>query len=93
MNGVDQLEAMIGEVLRVRQPRAVVADRDDRVPQLFRPQLEELIDAAKHRQPADSRTGQRRVGIDEADRVELAAGAQDVEHDLPMPTGADDEDV
>ena len=93
MDRVDQIEALFEEHLCVTSAGAVVADRHNRGLDLFRFELWKLVRRAKDRQAANARAGERSVGVDETDGIVFPGGEQDVEHDLPMSAGAEDQHV
>jgi len=91
MNGVDQLKPLLNKQIRVMHACAIVADRDDRARTFAEVWEGDWATQVPH--SADDRARQRRVGVDKADRLAFSRGAEDVQHDLPMSAGADDENV
>ncbi len=71
MDRVDQFDAFVGQVFRVAESRAVVADRDDRASYLLLSKFRDVVDRAEHGQVVDARADERRIGIEKSNRTDL----------------------
>jgi hypothetical protein len=78
VDGVDQLESVIGDFLEVSAAGGVISDGDDRAFDLLAFEFWEEIDLANHRQAADGLAGELGIGIEKTDGLVNACGAEDV---------------
>ena len=84
VDGVDQLESVIGDFLEVS-----TANGDDRAFDLLAFEFWEEIDLAEYRQAADGLASKLGIGIEKTDGLVNARGSEDIQNYASMAASAD----
>ena len=92
MDRVDELKPHRFDAPSQRPPRAVISDGNNAaVDVMLRAEARQIIRSAQRLQSVDSTVQQLWMGINEADQIETAVVAKDVENDPPVPAATEDD--
>lgn len=89
VDGVYQLESVIGDFLEVSTAGGVISNGDDRAFDLLAFEFWEEIDLAEYRQAADGLASKLGIGIEKTDGLVNARGSEDIQNYASMAASAD----